>query len=321
MHAFHDLVVQAVSLPPAMRKVSVILTTYNSGESLGKVLDAIVGQQGAGTDYELELLVVDDCSTDGTRDILAAKGIAFLSTGKNSGGPNRGRNIGMKMATGDCIAIADHDDVWHSDKLASLLPHLHDAPIVTSGYTLIDTKTGRHTDRVGKGTGCKDSMRFDANVTFRNRLIRSHGGQQAYLGSILFSSELKHVRFEEEYGMVDYDWMLGLFHMQPSIEVLRPLYTRYVDGSNLSLNADYREKDFLHSIETLKKYEKLYPQDVKLARKRIHGTRARYFYLMDRMPEARHYFVRSQWNLKTLLYYLTTFVGSDFVKRHFHIFG
>lgn len=304
-----------------MRKVSVILTTYNSGETLGKVLDAIVGQQGAGTDYELELLVVDDCSTDGTRDILAAKGIQFISTEKNSGGPNRGRNMGLERATGDCIAIADHDDVWHSDKLASLLPHLDDAPIVTSGYTLIDTNTGRRNDRVGKGTGGKDSMRFDANVTFRNRLIRSHGGQQAYLGSILFSSELRYVRFEEEYGMVDYDWVLGLFHMQPSIEVLRPLYTRYVDGSNLSLHPAYRKKDFLHSLATLKKYEALYPQEVKLARKRIYGTRARYFYLMGQMPEARYHLLRSPWNLKTLLYYLTTFAGSEFVKRHFHIFG
>jgi len=304
-----------------MRKVSVILTTYNSGESLGKVLDAILGQQGAGTDFELELLVVDDCSTDDTRDILTSKGIAFLSTEKNSGGPNRGRNIGLEKATGDCIAIADHDDVWHSDKLASLLPHLENAPIVTSGYILIDTKTGKRIDRVGKGSDGNDHVYYGANVTFRNRLIRSHGGQQAYLGSILFSSELKHVKFEEEYGMVDYDWILGLFHRQLSIEVLRPLYTRYVDGSNLSLNPAYREKDFLHSIWTLETYADRYPKDVQLARKRIHGTRARYFYLMGNMPQARHYFIRSQWNLKTLLYYLTTFAGSEIVKRHFHIFG
>lgn len=304
-----------------MRKVSVILTTYNSGETLGKVLDAIVGQQGAGTDYELELLVVDDCSTDGTRDILAAKGIQFISTEKNSGGPNRGRNMGLERATGDCIAIADHDDVWHRDKLASLLPHLDDAPIVTSGYTLIDTKTGRRTDRVGKGPDGKDSVRFDANVTFRNKLVRSQEGQQAYLGSIVFSSELRHVRFEEEYGVADYDWGLALFHQQASIEVMRPLYTRHVDGVNLSLNPAYREKDFLHSLTTLKKYEALYPKEVKLARKRIYGTRARYFYLMGQMPEARHHLLRSPWNLKTLLYYLTTFAGSEFVKRHFHIFG
>lgn len=304
-----------------MIKVSVILTTYNSRETLGKVVDAILGQNGAGTAYELELLVVDDCSTDGTQALLTSKGIPFISAEKNSGGPNKGRNIGLEHATGHCIAIADHDDVWHSDKLTSLLPHLERAPIVTSGYCLFDIKTGKRTDRVGKSTEGNNHVHYGSNVTFRNRLIRSHEGQQAYLGSILFSSELRHVRFEEEYGMVDYDWVLGLFHRQSSIEVLRPLYTRYVDGSNLSLNPVYREKDFLHSLETLNKYADLYPNDVKLACKRIHGTRARYFYLMGQMPEARYYFLRSQWNLKTLLYYLTTFAGSDFVKKHFHIFG
>lgn len=318
-HSFYHW--PSVCLHPAMIDVSVILTTYNSAQSIQRVVDAIRNQEGINSVFQLELIVVDDCSTDGTQEILRQNRIDFISTEHNSGGPNKGRNIGLSKATGACIAIADHDDVWHSNKLVTLLPYLKQAAIITSGYTLEDTTTGKRTDRIGTGKNTNEAIVYEANATFKNRLIRSHSGQQAYLGSILFSSELKHIRFEESFGMVDFDWVLGLFHNQTSIEVLKPLYTRFVDGKNLSLNADYRRKDFYYSLFTIEKYEELYPDLVALAYLKLHGSRARYFYLIGDMKKARTYFCRSQLSVKTMLYYLTTFAGSGLVKKHFNVFG
>jgi hypothetical protein len=72
---------------------------------------------------------------------------------------------------------------------------------------------------------------------------------------------------------------------------------------------------------TLEGYDKLYPKETALAYKKIHGSRARYYYLTGNMQKARFYFARSQWNIKTLFYVITSFVGSQFVKKHFNVFG
>ena len=53
-----------------MKKVSVILTTFNCENQLQDVLDSIKNQEGVNKLFKLELLVVDDCSTDATRNIL-----------------------------------------------------------------------------------------------------------------------------------------------------------------------------------------------------------------------------------------------------------
>jgi len=302
-----------------MKKVSVILTTYNSKNYVQRTIESIQHQLGIGEKFGLELIVVDDCSTDNTIEILKRNNLIYLSTEKNSGGPNKGRNIGLKAASGDYICIADHDDEWKENKIISLLPHLNSVPIVTSGYTLIDNATGKKTERVKQN---KDTFVFyKRNVTFLNKLTKSLSGQNTYLGSIIYTSELKNILFEENFGMVDFDWILMLFHQNSSIEVCDTLYNRYVDGSNLSLNEAYRKKDFNHSLRFIKKYEPLYPKEVKISTRKIHGSMARYYYVMNNMKEARFYFSRSGFGLKTLAYFITTYFGSGYVKKKYNVFG
>jgi glycosyltransferase involved in cell wall biosynthesis len=302
-----------------MKKVSVILTTYNSENYIQRTIGSIQNQLGAGEKFILELIAVDDCSTDNTPEILKRNNLICISTGKNSGGPNKGRNIGLKAASGDYICIADHDDEWKENKLISLLPHLDSVPVVTSGYTLTDKATGKRTERV-----CQDKGSFifyKKNVTFLNKLTKSLRGQNTYLGSIIYTSELKNILFEEKSGMVDFDWILRLFHQNTSIEVCDSLYNRFVDGNNLSLNEAYRKTDFSHSLMFIKEYETLYPKEVKISTRKIHGSMARYYYVMNNMKEARFYFLRSGFNLKTLAYLITTYVGSGYVKKKFNVFG
>ena len=63
------------------------------------------------------------------------------------------------------------------------------------------------------------------------------------------------------------------------------------------------------------------PEEAREGKKKVCGSAARYFYLIGEMKHARGFFLRSKFNLKTILYYLTSFVGSGFVKKHFNIFG
>ena len=304
-----------------MKKVSVILTTYNSGNQLQEVIDSINNQEGKGELFELELLVVDDCSTDNTKAILVKNGVNFQKTSQNTGGPNHGRNLALKQCIGEYICIADHDDIWFSNKIKKLLAVSHIAPIITSGYILSDISSSKEVARISKSLDEKGYLQYEKNETFLSKLTKSKVGQQTYLGSILFHSSLKHILFEEEYGMIDFDWVLKLFYNQKSVEVCSALYLRKVEGNNLSLNEQYRINDYYYSLKTTSVYEGEYSAAVKCVKKRINGSMGRYYYLIGNMKLARKYLLKSTIELKTILYLITTFVGSKIVKKYFKIFG
>ena len=304
-----------------MKKISVILTTYNSEDQLQEVINSINNQEGRGTLFEIELLVVDDCSNDNTKSILLKNNVDFQLSNYNTGGPNYGRNIALKRCSGEYICIADHDDIWFADRLKKLLDICHLAPIVTSGYILSDDSSLKQVARVSKAKAANGYLSFDKNETFLRKLAKSKSGQQTYLGSILFHSSLKHILFEEEFGMIDFDWILKLFHNKISVEVCSALYLRKVKSDNLSLNEQYRINDYYFSLKTISAYKYEYPAEVICAEKRINGSLGRYYYLIGNMKLARKYLVKSTIELKTILYLITTFVGSKIVKRYFKIFG
>ena len=314
--------VLVVALNPAtlfMKKVSVILTTYNAQHCIDRSIGSIRNQKGLKREFDIELIVVDDCSTDGTKEILKKLHVDFFSTKENSGGPNTGRNIGLEKASGDYICIVDQDDEWHDDRLITMLPYLEKAPIVTSGYTVIDSTRSVKIERVKQDNSSYTF--YNENETFKKKLTKSLNSQNTYLGSIIYKSMLKDIQFEERFGMVDFDWILRLFHQNSSIEVNKSLYTRYVLAGNLSLNEAYRLKDFDYSLMFIKQYKDLYPKEYKISHKKIHGSMARYYYLVNNMKSARSFFLKSELNFKTLIYYLTTYAGSDYLKKKFNVFG
>ena len=304
-----------------MKKVSVILTTYNSEHQIQDVLDSILNQKGLGKSFDLDLVVVDDCSEDNTTNILLKNGIDFMLTGYNTGGPNCGRNLALSKCSGDYICIVDHDDIWFANKLQTLLSVSHLSPIVTSGYILSDLSSNQKFRRVNKSKNNQGYIEYKKNETFKSKLIKSKKGQHTYLGSILFHKSLKNILFEEDYGMIDFDWVLRLFYNQKSVEVCFPLYVRNVEGNNLSLNEQYRLNDYTYSIKSILSYKDEYTKEVELSEKRINGSMGRYYYLIGNMQQARKYFLKSGIELKIMLYLITTFVGSKFVKKYFKVFG
>jgi len=302
-----------------MEKVSVIIATYNSEKTIDRLIRSILNQQGINERFTIEIIIADDASRDRTIEIASAYPVAILPNEKNSGGPNKGRNNGLRFATGDYICIADHDDEWHDDKIINTIDYLKKVPIVTSGYILYDSIKSAPLDRSSHVQN--GYIYYGINETFIRKLTKSNAGQSAYLGSLIYRSNLKNIEFEEIHGQVDFDWVLKLFRNNDSIEVSQPLYNRFVDGSNLSLNINYRTTDYLYSIKTVEEYAAEFPKEARLGIKRLHGSFGRYHYLMNSMKEARKYLLMAGISPKILAYYLTTFCCSRFIVKHFHILG
>ena len=304
-----------------MHKVSIILTTYNSSASLQEVLDSLFSQQGIGHIFDLEIVAVDDSSSDNTIEILERNSVRYMKTEKNTGGPNYGRNLALSICTGDYICFIDHDDIWFPHKIKSLLSVADLAPIITSGYTMLDSHRKRKNVRVNNVMHNTPYVLYKKNETFIQKLTKSRSGQETYLGSIMFHRSLKDILFETKYGMIDFDWVLRLFHNNSSVEFCDSLYLRKVSINNLSLNETYRLNDYKFSMAFILNYQKDFSREVEIAANRINGSLARYYYLIDNMTLARKYFLKSTLEIKTILYLITTFAGSKIVKRYFNVFG
>ena len=95
--------------------ISTIIPTYNVAEHLSQAIASVLCQSR----QPAEILIVDDCSTDQTLEVahsFADSRIKILRTPRNSGsGP--ARNVGIRAATSDLVAMLDADDFWSSDHL------------------------------------------------------------------------------------------------------------------------------------------------------------------------------------------------------------
>ncbi len=105
--------------------VSVIIPTYNRAHLVEKAIQSVLQQ-----DYpDFEIIVVDDCSTDNTEDIVKNindRRIKFIKHLQNKGA-NTARNTGIKAAIGEYIAFQDSDDEWAPGKLSKQVAEFNKA--------------------------------------------------------------------------------------------------------------------------------------------------------------------------------------------------
>jgi glycosyltransferase involved in cell wall biosynthesis len=302
-----------------MYLITVIVCTYNSQNTINRALVSVFSQIGLNVEFEFQVIVVDDCSQDNTLEVLKQFPVEVYKNEKNSGGPNKGRNLALRNAKGDYIAFIDHDDEWLPDKIKSQIDVISGEKVVTSGYLDLDVNT--HKKRTIQNQSDVGMLRYAENVTFLAKLTRAKQSQKTYFGSIMIHKDLRHVLFEEEFGMVDFDWVLRIFKNQASVEITKPLFVRYVNGSNLSLNERYRLNDFVVSSKTIDSYRKQYPKQCKKGLKRLSGSMARYYYLVGKGSEARKYLLKANFSLVNVLYFLTSFWGREYVVKRFKVFG
>ena len=108
-----------------MHLISVIIPTYNREKVLPRAIASVLAQK----DAEFELLVVDDGSTDNTKQVLESRSsnpgartgdlgsMTFFFRSEKNCGPSAARNLGIQHAKGEWIAFLDSDDEWLPEKL------------------------------------------------------------------------------------------------------------------------------------------------------------------------------------------------------------
>lgn len=103
-----------------MPKVSVVIPAYNYGYFIGEAIDSVLNQ----TCKDLEIIVVNDGSTDSTEDVVRAYHGRVIYVKQVNQGVSSARNHGISLSNGKYVAFLDADDLWLPEKLERSVAYL-----------------------------------------------------------------------------------------------------------------------------------------------------------------------------------------------------
>ncbi|RKT99077.1 hypothetical protein C7H84_33330 [Burkholderia sp. Nafp2/4-1b] len=195
--------------------ISVVIPTYNRAHTIGRAIRSVLGQTYA----PLEIVVVDDCSTDDTEAVVRAIGadnLIYVCNDRNLKG-GASRNRGVRLANGELIAFLDSDDEWMPEKLALQYSELGRAadPGRAICYTrLLLSHPGGHLLKPDRGLAQGESI---ADYLFRQ-------GGYVQTSSLLMPAKLLHAHPFDVNLKKHQDWDLTLRLERDGFEF------RYVDA-------------------------------------------------------------------------------------------
>ena len=197
--------------------VSIIMPTYNRAEYIMEALNSIKRQ----TFKDYEIIVVDDGSTDNTKEIAAAcEGIRYICL--DHGGIARARNTAVKAAKGKWIAFLDSDDLWKEDKLQKQVDYVRTHPDCRIVYTDFKNFTEipeEELDERQKGLLKSDISWYLPSALVDARLFAEVG---------LFDKKYK---FNED---TEWNFRLKFYQVNMGHCIHEALYLRRVHASNIT---------------------------------------------------------------------------------------
>jgi len=219
-------------------EVSVIMPTFNNAKYIASAIDSVLAQ----TFQNFELIVVDDGSTDNTKQIMDA----YLKTDsrikyvyqENSGGAARPKNTGIKIAGGIYIAVLDSDDIWLPSKLerqVRVLKKSEDSTGLVSCSFLVK-KDGKIQGKIFINQYSKQ---------LQNIMLRDYLGPGSCV--LYKKTALDKVGLFDENLRTSQDWemRIRLLQFYEVSVVNQPLVIYLLHQENISnLSIDVREKDY-----------------------------------------------------------------------------
>ena len=170
--------------------ISVIIPVYNAESYISRSIDSICSQ-----DYgNIEIIIVDDGSTDSTRETIATKNDNRIKCFyQANAGVSSARNYGLLVAKGDYIIFADADDIYFKNAFSKMVEILEksNAELACFGYRF-DNKSIKKTDFIISDDFISRPMSFSELTNFLSKVPNAPWGK-VYLRSIV---EEKNIRFD-----------------------------------------------------------------------------------------------------------------------------
>jgi glycosyltransferase involved in cell wall biosynthesis len=208
--------------------VSVVIPTYNCAQYVRQAVESVLSQ----TYERCEIIVVDDGSSDDTKDRLAPVRARIHYIYQANRGLPAARNVGIRRARGEVVAFLDADDWWLPTKLQVQLPHFTsslETALVHCDVTHFDMQTCRFLElrrpRDEFAGRCYGRMFFSNRVTPSTVLVR----REPLLAEGGFDETLVE-------GCEDYDLWLRLARLHPFAYVPERLVVYRLHGGNMSRN-------------------------------------------------------------------------------------
>lgn len=126
--------------------VSVVIPTYNRRPLVVQAIESVLRQEYP----QLEIIVVDDGSTDGTETAIRSFGNQVRYVRQENGGPARARNTGIENATGEFVAFLDSDDLYRPGKLHEQVQYFRRLPETVMVYCWFNIIDGQGRSRLGR---------------------------------------------------------------------------------------------------------------------------------------------------------------------------
>lgn len=170
--------------------VSIVIPTYNRSELLRKAVESLQAQ----TYQSIEIIIVDDCSSDDTEETvknMKDKRIRYIKHERNKGG-SEARNTGIKQANGRFVGFLDSDDQWLPEKLEKQLSVFKQNPFagvvytgvnVVKGGEVIETVTPQHKGNLLKMLLERNCLNTTSSILVKKELLDEVGGFDGALPS------------------------------------------------------------------------------------------------------------------------------------------
>lgn len=223
-----------------MPEVSIIIPTYNSAKYVTDAVDSVLDQSFS----DLEVLVIDDGSTDDTESVMGRYTASVRYIRQQNRGVAAARNRGITESRGRYVAFLDADDTWLPDKLERQIAALTTHPdhqfcytaftLVTSDFEPLATvRSNRHGPALEDLLLRGNVVGSICTVLCERSLFETSGG---------FDPDLSQC--------ADWDMWVRLAALTEFLYLDRPTVTYRQHGSNMSRNAPLLEQD---SLRVLKK--------------------------------------------------------------------
>lgn len=239
-------------------KISVVLATYNGEKYIKKQLDSIIKQ----TMTPDEIIIIDDCSTDTTVDIIdqyiknSRLSITFVRHTRNKGYKKTFLEA-IYFSNGDYVFLADQDDVWKKNKIETMVGVMEenaDIKVLNTGYKLIDAdgKSITQNKRALRKSKFKRLEKYDIKQVINYNLSMGC--------TICFKSDVREILKQYDISnrglYVPHDWIVnligssidGLYYLNEPLIYYR-IHDKNTIGFNRANNLNDRIKDYKNMVK------------------------------------------------------------------------